>query len=40
VLLSAFLGLLTLNALTSSRYVLILQAEFLAVQGLAKDRSG
>ncbi len=31
------LGLLTLNALTSSRYVLIpLQAEFLAVQGLAK----
>ncbi|MDX2133430.1 MAG: ParA family protein [Saprospiraceae bacterium] len=31
------LGLLTLNALTSSRWVLIpLQAEFLAVQGLAK----
>jgi chromosome partitioning protein len=31
------LGLLTLNALTSSRYVLIpLQTEFLAVQGLAK----
>ncbi len=31
------LGLLTLNALTSSRYVVIpLQAEFLAVQGLAK----
>lgn len=31
------LGLLTLNALTSSRYVIIpLQAEFLAVQGLAK----
>lgn len=31
------LGLLTLNALTSSRFVLIpLQTEFLAVQGLAK----
>jgi chromosome partitioning protein len=31
------LGLLTLNALTSSRYVMIpLQTEFLAVQGLAK----
>jgi len=31
------LGLLTLNALTGSRYVLIpLQTEFLAVQGLAK----
>jgi chromosome partitioning protein len=31
------LGLLTLNAMTSSRYVLIpLQTEFLAVQGLAK----
>lgn len=31
------LGLLTLNALTSSKYVLIpLQTEFLAVQGLAK----
>lgn len=31
------LGLLTLNALTSSRYVIIpLQTEFLAVQGLAK----
>lgn len=31
------LGLLTLNALTSSRYVLIpLQTQFLAVQGLAK----
>jgi chromosome partitioning protein len=31
------LGLLTLNALTSSRWVLIpLQTEFLAVQGLAK----
>lgn len=31
------LGLLTLNALTSSQYVLIpLQTEFLAVQGLAK----
>lgn len=31
------LGLLTLNALTSSRYVLIpLQTEFLAMQGLAK----
>jgi chromosome partitioning protein len=31
------LGLLTLNALTSSRYVLIpLQTEYLAVQGLAK----
>jgi chromosome partitioning protein len=31
------LGLLTLNALTSSRYVIIpLQAQFLALQGLAK----